>query len=197
MIKAAAANGWIDHDVVALEHLTAIKRAGADVILTYLARWLAEATPTSARSPTVDRHVLRPGACEAAGCDPTRLHRRRRAVERGAVRALARGDPRRRQLVHPRVQGRRRHAVPRRPRRGAVRVGRRGHAATSTSSRATARSSSATPIPPSPPRSPRPRRDGTSFGAPTPREMKLAEAIRERVPSCERVRLMNCGTEAT
>lgn len=42
MIKAAAANGWIDHDTVALEHLTAIKRAGADVILTYLARWFAE-----------------------------------------------------------------------------------------------------------------------------------------------------------
>ena len=39
--------------------------------------------------------------------------------------------------------------------------------------------------------------DGTSFGAPTPREMKLAEAIAERVPSCERVRLMNSGTEAT
>jgi porphobilinogen synthase len=42
MIKAAAANGWIDHDAVALEHLTAIKRAGADMILTYLARWFAE-----------------------------------------------------------------------------------------------------------------------------------------------------------
>jgi porphobilinogen synthase len=42
MIKAAAANGWIDHDVVATEHLTAIKRAGADIILTYLARWFAE-----------------------------------------------------------------------------------------------------------------------------------------------------------
>ncbi len=39
--------------------------------------------------------------------------------------------------------------------------------------------------------------DGTSFGAPTPREMKLAEAISERVVSCERVRLMNSGTEAT
>ena len=38
---------------------------------------------------------------------------------------------------------------------------------------------------------------GTSYGAPTPREMKLAEAIRQRVPSCERVRLMNSGTEAT
>ncbi len=39
--------------------------------------------------------------------------------------------------------------------------------------------------------------DGTSYGAPTPREMKLAEAIAERVPSCEQVRLMNSGTEAT
>ncbi len=43
MIKAAAANGWLDHDVVAMEHLTAIHRAGADVILTYFARWFAEA----------------------------------------------------------------------------------------------------------------------------------------------------------
>jgi len=39
--------------------------------------------------------------------------------------------------------------------------------------------------------------DGTSYGAPTPRETKLAEVIADRVPSCERVRLMNSGTEAT
>ncbi len=38
---------------------------------------------------------------------------------------------------------------------------------------------------------------GTSYGAPTPREMKLAEAITERVRSCEQVRFMNSGTEAT
>jgi glutamate-1-semialdehyde 2,1-aminomutase len=38
---------------------------------------------------------------------------------------------------------------------------------------------------------------GTSYGAPTPREMKLAEAIVERVPGCEQVRFMNSGTEAT
>ena len=44
MIQAAAANGWIDGDVVTLEHLTAIKRAGADLILTYSARWFAERT---------------------------------------------------------------------------------------------------------------------------------------------------------
>lgn len=42
MVKAAAANGWIDHDTVALEQITAIKRAGADLILTYFTRWLAE-----------------------------------------------------------------------------------------------------------------------------------------------------------
>ncbi|HEX3542873.1 MAG TPA: porphobilinogen synthase [Acidimicrobiales bacterium] len=43
MIKAASANGWIDGDAVALEHLGAIKRAGADLILTYLAGEIAEA----------------------------------------------------------------------------------------------------------------------------------------------------------
>ncbi|MGY6502658.1 MAG: porphobilinogen synthase [Acidimicrobiales bacterium] len=42
MIKAAAANGWIDGPAVALEQITAIKRAGADIVLTYLARELAE-----------------------------------------------------------------------------------------------------------------------------------------------------------
>jgi porphobilinogen synthase len=43
MVKAAAERGWIDGDAVALEHLTAIKRAGADIILTYFAADLAEA----------------------------------------------------------------------------------------------------------------------------------------------------------
>ena len=42
MIHAAAERGWIDGDAVALEHLTAIKRAGADIVLTYFARWFAE-----------------------------------------------------------------------------------------------------------------------------------------------------------
>ena len=42
MVKAAAERGWIDGDAVAIEHLTAVKRAGADVILTYFARELAE-----------------------------------------------------------------------------------------------------------------------------------------------------------
>ncbi|MBK5222542.1 MAG: porphobilinogen synthase [Acidimicrobiia bacterium] len=42
MIKAAGERGWIDADEVALEQITAVKRAGADLILTYFARELAE-----------------------------------------------------------------------------------------------------------------------------------------------------------
>ena len=38
MIKAAARNGWIDEERVMMETLTSIKRAGADIILTYYAR---------------------------------------------------------------------------------------------------------------------------------------------------------------
>jgi porphobilinogen synthase len=42
MVHAAAQLGWIDGDAVAREHVTAIKRAGADFVLTYFARALAE-----------------------------------------------------------------------------------------------------------------------------------------------------------
>ncbi len=42
MVKAASERGWIDGAAVALEHVGAIKRAGADVILTYFASELAE-----------------------------------------------------------------------------------------------------------------------------------------------------------
>jgi porphobilinogen synthase len=42
MVKAAAQLGWIDGTAVALEHLLAIKRAGADFVLTYFAREVAE-----------------------------------------------------------------------------------------------------------------------------------------------------------
>ena len=38
MIKAAAARGWIDEPRVMMETLTAIRRAGADIIITYYAR---------------------------------------------------------------------------------------------------------------------------------------------------------------
>jgi porphobilinogen synthase len=43
MIKAAAERGWIDGPAVAVEQLTAVKRAGADFILTYFARDIADA----------------------------------------------------------------------------------------------------------------------------------------------------------
>lgn len=39
--------------------------------------------------------------------------------------------------------------------------------------------------------------DGTSFGAPTRRELELAEVVLERYPACERIRFVNSGTEAT
>jgi len=42
MLKAAAERGWIDGAAVGFEHVSAIKRAGADIILTYLTRELAE-----------------------------------------------------------------------------------------------------------------------------------------------------------
>jgi porphobilinogen synthase len=42
MVKAAQQLGWLDGEAVALEHLVAIKRAGADFVLTYLAREVAE-----------------------------------------------------------------------------------------------------------------------------------------------------------
>jgi porphobilinogen synthase len=42
MVMAAAANGWLDGDAVAREHLLAIRRAGADFVLTYFARAIAE-----------------------------------------------------------------------------------------------------------------------------------------------------------
>jgi len=47
MVKAAAANGWLDEPRVTLEILTGIRRAGADLIITYhakdVARWLHDA----------------------------------------------------------------------------------------------------------------------------------------------------------
>ena len=48
MVEAAAANGWIDRDAAILETLTSIRRAGADVILTY---WAAEVAGPPAPDP--------------------------------------------------------------------------------------------------------------------------------------------------
>ncbi len=40
MVEAAAANGWIDRDAAIVETLTSIRRAGADIVLSY---WALEA----------------------------------------------------------------------------------------------------------------------------------------------------------
>jgi porphobilinogen synthase len=43
MIKAAAERGWLDERRIMMEVLTAIKRAGADMIITYYAKDVAQA----------------------------------------------------------------------------------------------------------------------------------------------------------
>jgi porphobilinogen synthase len=42
LVKAAAMNGWVDEGAVMTEFLTSIKRAGADMIITYQAKKMAE-----------------------------------------------------------------------------------------------------------------------------------------------------------
>ena len=46
MLKAAAERGWIDYDRVMMESLVAIRRAGADLIITYAAREAARLLAT-------------------------------------------------------------------------------------------------------------------------------------------------------
>ena len=46
MLEAAARNGWLDHDRAVLESLVAIKRSGADLIITYYAELLEKLIPT-------------------------------------------------------------------------------------------------------------------------------------------------------
>jgi porphobilinogen synthase len=54
MVEAAAANGWLDRDRAIMETLTAIRRAGAGVILTY---WAAE---VARRLEPLSRFLRRP-----------------------------------------------------------------------------------------------------------------------------------------
>jgi hypothetical protein len=174
MIKAAAERGWIDGDAVALEHLTAIKRAGADLILTYFARELAE------WSAARDRPTTRSSRWSHRRCSSARAQRVIPGGVNSPVRAFRSWAARptswpRAEGAHvwdvegtvprPRAELRRRHRRPRPPRH------RRGGPAAAA--------------------------DGTSYGAPTEREVLLAEEICERVPSVEKVRLVSSGTEAT
>ena len=160
MIKAAAERGWIDGDAVALEHLTAIKRAGADLILTYLARESCAEDRWRLADRRADRRLAR------------RQHQRRALRPRPAASSPAgstrRCGPSARSAARPTSW-----PAPRARTCGTSRA-----AATSTSSSPTGRSSPATPT----------RRivdaireaaaDGTSYGAPTEREVLLAEEIR-------------------
>jgi porphobilinogen synthase len=74
MLKAAAANGWLDERAVVLESLLSMKRAGADGILTYfapvVARWLKTPEPLSRLTDT-----------------PSSATRSRTAARRGSTRA--------------------------------------------------------------------------------------------------------------
>ena len=174
MIKAAAANGWIDGDAVALEHLTAIKRAGADVILTYLARWFAEGP--GARDGDGGLVPFCDPACADAGCDPVvctgrgvpsndaLFARSERAIPGGvnsSIRAFRSvgGRP----YVVARAEGpyvwdvEGTRYIDLVQSYGAVILG-HAHPAITRALLAAAP-------------------DGTSYGAPTPREMKLAEEI--------------------
>ena len=64
MIKAAAAKGWIDERAVTLESLLAMRRAGADILITYaaadVARWLKKQLPPNSKLPKMlERDLFR------------------------------------------------------------------------------------------------------------------------------------------
>ena len=116
MIKAAAANGWLDERACAMEALTSIKRAGADLIITYHAkdavRWLQRSCRAARRrrrgrergrgatAPAVRHLRPRPAPATAATRPPT-SRPAAPAARRGARRERA---ARRRLGGHPQLQ---------------------------------------------------------------------------------------------
>jgi hypothetical protein len=100
MLKAAAQNGWLDHDAVMMESLLAFKRAGADGILTYFAvdaARLRAGADARARCLRLPRRCVRPirrGLRDAAGALPARAASSGSAA-RGASSSCA-GECRRR-----------------------------------------------------------------------------------------------------
>ena len=162
MVKAAAAAGDLDERAAALESLTAIRRAGADIIVTYWAKEFA--TWLLIRSELWHRaQKLIPGgvnspvrAMRGVGLDEPFF------VARGEGAYVETTDGRRLvdwvQSWGPLIFG---HADPE-----TVEVVREAAV------------------------------DGTTFGAPTEREVELAAEIADAVPSVELVRLVSSGTEA-
>ena len=164
MVKAAAAKGWIDGDAVALEQLTAVRRAGADFVLTYFAREIAtELVALTLNEAWFDRaqRVL-PGGVDS----PVRSFR----SVGGTPYTVARGDgayvedvdgTRYLDFVQSYGASLLGHAHPEVVKALRDAVG-----------------------------------EGTTFGAPTPGEVLLAEAMTARVAGLEQVRLVSSGTEA-
>ena len=87
MLKAAAQNGWLDEQRVMFETLTGIRRAGADMIITYYAR---EAVPTSVDEET--RQI--PEALFESQSDPSRRRRQSGSRVSGRGRHAALHPPR-------------------------------------------------------------------------------------------------------
>jgi porphobilinogen synthase len=63
MLKAAAQNGWLDHDAVMMESLLAFKRAGADGVLTYFALEAARILKAAIQKQQVAFALLRLLSC--------------------------------------------------------------------------------------------------------------------------------------
>ena len=176
----------------ALESLTAIRRAGADLIVTYWAGTGAMACGARWGTPGSPRPLHRSGA-RALRAGP-RAAPWLRAPSSSVVRAA---DPGRRQLAGAGdAGGRAGRAVLRSPRRGRVPRGRRTASACSTGCSPGGRSIFGHADPETVDAVREAAREGTSFGAPTEREVELAAEIVDAVPSVELVRLVSSGTEA-
>ncbi len=183
MVKAAAANGWIDERRIVLEILTGIVRAGADFVLTYhakdAARWLRRTDGLAlSRRPRQGQLGTRTRPRSSAARSAADAGRRVSSPVRSF--ASVGGEP----FFVASGRGARACATP-------------TAAPTSTTSCPTGRTSSAT-LPAFVQRAlARAARRGTSFGAPTELEVRLAERVTRMVPSIEMVRFVSSGTEAT
>ena len=176
-----------------METLTAIRRAGADIIITYFARDAARAL----RRIGVETKWIRPSSRLVQGSVPLTLSEEKPRQQPEAL-ARAQTDPARRRRTAPSARSRRSAASPLFIRRasGATHRGRRRqplHRLRHVVGTADPRTRAARPR-----RRPSPRaaRHGTSFGAPSPLEHELGERVRALVPSMERVRFVSSGTEA-